>query len=272
MDEIVQQNSYEFDERFYQKVVDESVFYQPSVTYILGCAYPAEFGLIEWRGDVGNKRAEEILSETSDDGKFVHSCIEELLKGNSITSDSIRSDRSPKRSLKILRCLKSFLDWFEKYKPKTIKTESIVWSDEHGFAGTMDYLCEIDGKTYLIDWKTSKSIRDSHKVQVCAYGLAEKTDYVAILQLGNTTKARYSFKVLEDDERNCYTEEFHATNRLFKTKFPNAKPNQETFPDFFKIKCPEDDSKPQLFVPKNKENKSETQKQEAVGSNESSMG
>lgn len=234
--EIVRIDNYCFDERFYCKIVNGERIFQPSVTHIIGCAYPSSFALMEWRGDVGNKRADEILEETGVDGSFVHESIQGILEGHSVDGSLINSKFSPRRSLKIKRCLKAFLDWHEKFKPVILKLESIVWSDEYGFAGTLDLLCEIEKKTYLVDFKTSKSLHDSHKVQVCAYGMAEKADYVALLHLGNTTKQRYSFKVLTDEERKEGESAFMMTNALFKVLNPNARPSEETFPEVFTLK------------------------------------
>lgn len=262
-DNIIRLDNYEYDERFYMKELDDSCVYNPSVTYMIGCAYPTEYGLVQWRGDVGNKRADEILEETGDDGSFVHECIEGILNGESIQSELINMKYKPKRTLKIKRCLKAFLDWHKEHMPETISAESIIWVDpinihekyEHegdvedcekckeinGFAGTLDFLCEINGEKYLIDFKTSKAIRPTHKIQVCAYGLAHEVDHVALLHLGNTTKKRYSFNVLKPEDRLKYTKQFFQVNRLFKTLYPNAKPNLETFPETFTLRKDEDD-------------------------------
>ena len=227
--------SYVFDERFYRRTVNGEEQYAPSVTHILGCAYPSDFGLTQWRGDVGNKRADEILEETSMDGSFVHESIDNILKGGKIQREEIETKFSPRRSLKVMRCLKAFLDWHEEYKPVVINTEHTVWNEEHRFAGTLDLHCTIEKQSYIVDFKTSKSIHDSHKAQLCAYALACPADKVAIVHLGNTTKKKYSFLVFDDDDRKRYTEEFLQTNKLFQTLNPNARPNEETFPDYFSL-------------------------------------
>lgn len=259
---IIRIDNYNFDERFYRKEVDDGYVFNPSVTYMIQCAYPQGNFLAQWRGDVGNKRADEILEETGNDGSFVHECIEGILNGEEIKSEIIDKKFNPKRSLKVKRCLKSFIDWHEEYQPTTIETESIIWVDPinlhvkaghkvdfeecgrcqeySGFAGTLDYLCEIGGETYLIDFKTSKAIYPGHKVQIAAYGLAHQVDHIGLLHLGNATKKRYSFNILKDEDRYKFTEEFLQTNRLFKTLYPNACPNLETFPDIFTIKKEKD--------------------------------
>lgn len=233
---ITRIDNYEFDERFYQKINDDGKkVFVPSVTYILGSAYPQDFGLTQWRGDVGNKRADEILEETSEDGSYVHRAIELILNKQIIKGEEISKRFSSRRSLKIKRCLKAFLDWYEEYKPTVVSTEYIVWNDEHKFAGTVDLKCKIGEEMYIVDFKTSKTLHNTHKAQICAYGVADKVDKVALLHLGNTTKKKYSFNVLDKEEVTRFTEEFHVTNKLFETLNPNAAPTTETFPDIFLI-------------------------------------
>lgn len=232
---IEQINSYEFDERFYQQVVNKKMEYRPSVTYKLHAAAPTEYGLIHWRGDVGNKRADEIMEEASALGSFVHDCIDKMINGEKISSDAFRTQFKPKHALKGLRCMQAFMDWEKEYKPKFLKNEYIVWNDEYNFAGTVDLRCQIGEETYLIDFKTSKSLSAAHKVQIAAYGMADPADKLALLQLGNTTKKRYTFSVLKPADVEKYTEQFKATSDLFEVMYPNAAPSQETFPEYFKL-------------------------------------
>ena len=239
-EEIKKLDTYEFDERFYQKIVNNEKIYLPSVTYILSCAYPTEFGLTHWRGDVGNKRADEILEETSADGTFVHECIEKIILQQKISSEDISSKFSPKRSLKIKRCLKAFLDWVEEAKPEFINSEYIIWNDTKRYAGTVDCYCKIGEVFYFIDFKTSKSIHTSHKVQIVAYSNADnRPGKCAILHLGNTTKKKYSFLEIKDEDEAKYWGQFQKTNDLFQSIYPNASPTNEIFPEYFKLSIKE---------------------------------
>lgn len=231
--EIVRVEQYSFDERYYQREIGPNLYeYAPSMTYVLSCVYPAH-ELAEWRGDVGNKRADEIMNEAGEDGNFVHAAIERILKGEEVTTIEIEQQFKQRRSLKVKRCLKAFLDWYLEVKPQIISLEYSVWGD--GYAGTVDLKCIIGGETYIVDFKTSKSIHNSHKVQISGYGMADKVDKVALLHLGNTTKKKYSFLVLDDDVRERYEKECKMAVNMFHTLNPNAKPTDETFPEIFKI-------------------------------------
>ena len=121
MSKIKQLTSIDFDERFYEK----NGKFAPSVTYLLGCVYPSNKGLMRWVGEVGNERAEQIKNEAGDDGSFVHQAIEQLLLGKKISTELIMTKFNRRRALKVKRCIKAFLDWHAKYKPETISTEKI---------------------------------------------------------------------------------------------------------------------------------------------------
>lgn len=51
-----------------------------------------------------------------------------------------------------------FIDWAVKNKVRFLESEKQVYSKTYFFAGTLDFICEIDGKVYVGDLKTSKGI------------------------------------------------------------------------------------------------------------------
>ena len=230
-DEIKRIDVIEYDERFYQ-MGDK---YFPSVIYILGLAYPSGGGLTRWIGDIGNKRAEEIRDEAGEDGSFVHDAIDRMIKGEQIKAEEIEKlFKKAERILKVKRCLKAFLEFYNEYKPIILSTEYTVINEKERYAGTIDLKCSIGGEEYLIDYKTSKSISVSHKVQLAAYNQADNGNKakLAILHLGNTTKSGWSF--LEIKEKENYYNQFNITNKLFQEIYPNAKPTINVFPlEFF---------------------------------------
>jgi ATP-dependent exoDNAse (exonuclease V) beta subunit len=203
------------------------------VTYVLNSA-PTSQHLIQWIADVGAKRADEIKEEAGDIGSFVHDACEKMLLGEKISNEVISSMFKPKKSLKVKKCLQSFLDWYEEYQPEVISTEKTIWEDDMLYAGTMDLACKINGEIYIIDFKTSKSIHDSMKIQLSAYNYAEYKGQAkqAILHLGNTTKKGYSFNECEFDK---YFRQFKAILGVFKELNPNARPHLKMFPEYFKL-------------------------------------
>ena len=121
-----------------------------------------------------------------------------------------------------LLCVKSFIDWMNEAKPEVIATETTIFSEIHGYAGTIDLICKLDGVPYVIDFKTSKQVWREHELQISAYRTAiengentfqEKNENgtetgrlvdlsglkTAILQVGyDRNKAGYKFTEIED--------------------------------------------------------------------------
>tara|TARA_X000001382_G_scaffold116995_1_gene96412 strand:+ start:26 stop:385 length:360 start_codon:yes stop_codon:yes gene_type:complete len=52
---------------------------------------------------------------------------------------------------------------------KFLETEVSLVSEKYQFGGTFDAIAEINGKNYLIDFKTSKSIYQEYVIQLAAY-------------------------------------------------------------------------------------------------------
>jgi hypothetical protein len=252
---IRQLTTYEHDERFYQRTVDGEVVFAPSLTHILGETYPGDYGLSRWRGDVGNERADQLMREAGEEGTYVHDAIPRLFRGESIPSQDVR-DRfyPPARALKVLRCLAAFIEWTREWQVEPLldeggepEIERVTWCTDPRFAGTIDLVCwatnpkkDSEGRLYLVDFKSGKSIQEAHKAQVCGYQHSWKQDYTiditpAILHLGNQTKRHWSFNVLDDDEVETYTRRCLAAIETYHLHHPDAKPNAETYPETFTL-------------------------------------
>jgi ATP-dependent exoDNAse (exonuclease V) beta subunit len=63
-------------------------------------------------------------------------------------------------------------NWKAEAKPEIIATETTIFSDIHGYAGTVDCICRIDGVPYVIDFKTSKQVWHEYELQISAYRVA----------------------------------------------------------------------------------------------------
>lgn len=68
----------------------------------------------------------------------------------------------------------SFLKWAKERNFRPVANEVPVWSDKHGYRGTLDCIGEVDGVMTLLDWKTSNSIRLGYRLQLAAYWYAYK--------------------------------------------------------------------------------------------------
>ena len=62
-----------------------------------------------------------------------------------------------------------FVDWWEEYNPTLLEAEVHLFSDELKVAGTCDLICEIGGKIWLIDFKTSNHLQTTYDLQTAVY-------------------------------------------------------------------------------------------------------
>lgn len=181
-----------------KKEIDDTHYYYvngkfvPGVTTILHEAMPMPYNLRQWIGDVGNEKAEAKLKKAGDRGTAIHNACEALLKGATIDLDKEFPERRDKKALV------SFVNWVAEFQPEVKEIEFTVAS-QHGFAGTLDLFCLIQKEPWIIDFKTSSGVYDSHKLQVAgAYkqafyemtGIKAKT---AILHLNPRTKKGWTW-------------------------------------------------------------------------------
>jgi hypothetical protein len=152
----------------------------PSVTWIAGY-WPKGIGFYKWLADRGWDEAEAAKQAAGDKGSRVHLAIEKILKGEEFRIDTKVEDKGrstehdtafSELSYEELLCVKSFIDWRNEVKPEVIATETTVFSDIHGYAGTVDLVCRIDGIPYVIDFKTSKQVWKEYELQISAYRVA----------------------------------------------------------------------------------------------------
>jgi hypothetical protein len=70
--------------------------------------------------------------------------------------------------------------WLNEHHVQPIEVEAFLINETHGYGGTCDLIAEIDGETWLLDWKSSKSVAwpngnvyDEMRLQLAAYSRAE---------------------------------------------------------------------------------------------------
>lgn len=110
--------------------------------------------------------ANEIKNNAARRGTAVH----HLIEGK--TKEELRLEEGDWESVEPM--YESFKLWASERNFKAIHNEVSVWSDKHGYKGTLDCIGEVDGVTTLLDWKTSNSIRLEYRLQLAAYWYAYK--------------------------------------------------------------------------------------------------
>lgn len=209
------------DERWYVKQVTDpetrlpKLLYVPSVTWIAG-HYPKGIGFYKWLADKGWDESQAIKAAAGDKGSKVHEAISAILRGEEVRIDSKFTNPSTEQleELTLEECdaIKTFVDWRNEVKPESIAWDVTIFSEKYGYAGTIDYICRIDGKVYIVDFKTSAEVWSEYELQVSAYkqplesgefhveGFTEVADIqLAILQIGyRRNKAGYKWNEVED--------------------------------------------------------------------------
>jgi hypothetical protein len=170
------------DERFYFKAGRDAqsgtpvMLAVPSVTWIAG-HYPKGIQFYKWLASKSWDEAEAIKASAGDKGSKVHEAISAILNGQEVRIDSKFLNRSAGQleelTFEEVECIKSFIDWkatLESFEP--IAWDVVVFSEQHGYAGTIDLIARVNGELYIIDFKTSQNVWPEYEMQVSAYRVA----------------------------------------------------------------------------------------------------
>lgn len=72
---------------------------------------------------------------------------------------------------KATKLLTQYIAWLEKNNAKILYVEQNVFSETYFLGGIFDMIIEVDGKTYIADFKTSSGVYPSHFIQMGGYEL-----------------------------------------------------------------------------------------------------
>lgn len=101
--------------------------------------------------------------EAGASGTLVHEWAEKYIAGE---------DPEMPTDEKVLNGVIAFLNWVTEHKVKFLASEMMVYSKKHNYVGTLDAIGKINGKTCLIDFKTSSGVYSEMRYQVAAYQMA----------------------------------------------------------------------------------------------------
>jgi len=135
----------------------------PSVTTVTGLL--KKQSIIAWRKRVGEEEANRISSTAARRGTRIHSLAEKYLLNESVNPDMFD------------------IEMWNKFKPilhninNIYALEQSLFSDHLEVAGTVDCIAEYNGKMSVIDFKTSKRIKQRDNIhdyfmQCSAYAVA----------------------------------------------------------------------------------------------------
>jgi len=228
------------DERWYAKPgVDKNknpiYKFIPSVTWIAGY-YPKGVPFYKWLANKGWNEAEAIKNAAGNKGSKVHQAVELLILGGTVKmEDKLENKETGEMealTLEEYEAILAFAEWFDIVKPKILAIEKYGINEKENYAGTIDLICEIEGKVWLIDFKTSQHIWPEHIIQVSAYkhsdlGKEHRVEKLGILQLGlkkNKIK-KYRFTEVEDKFGL-----FLAAKQIWASENENVEPKVKDYP------------------------------------------
>lgn len=116
-----------------------------------------------------NSYFKEQIKNAADWGSLVHETIEHILKKEKVVV--------PKH---ISISIKAFKDWKKDNSLKINDVKDIerrVIDFEHGYAGTVDLIAELNGNSGVIDVKTTTTISRQHSLQTAAYMMAYNKEH-----------------------------------------------------------------------------------------------
>ncbi len=108
---------------------------------------------------------DKAKKDAGEHGTDLHALAEEYIKTCIETNDGKPLQAAPKE-------LEKFVEWAVKENVRFLESEKKVYSAIHWYAGTLDLLAEKDGKPFIADIKTGKSIYPEYHFQMAAYTLA----------------------------------------------------------------------------------------------------
>jgi hypothetical protein len=228
------------DNRFY---TSESGAFIPSVTTVLQ-AYPKDAHFYSWIKQVGED-ADTIRDEAGRRGSIVHSLTERYDAGEEVNLLDNGGNINFKMSEWTM--FERYVEYRQQVQQEIMFSEINFISEQLGYAGTVDRIVNINGKTYLIDIKTSNSIYDYYWLQLAAYNELIKEayqskhviDHVAILWLNAKTRTSgkngaiqgpgWQLIIREDIERENDLKLFNATKLLWDAQNSDIKPRIKTY-------------------------------------------
>lgn len=234
------------DERWYARPAADPVTglpttytYIPSVTWI-GHHYPKGIAYHKWLAQHGWDEAVAIREAAADKGSKVHQAVAALLDGRrvALTDAFVNPSTGHPEELTLAEydCLLAFAAWHAETQPTFVAKDFVVWADDDAYAGTVDLLCRIGSRVWLVDFKTSQYVWPEHRIQVTAYrdalppallcGEPREAVGLAILQLGyrgNRRKWKWT-------PVTPVPELFQAARAIWAEETAGAQPYQRDYP------------------------------------------
>lgn len=183
----------------------------PSVTELIGLLNKPY--LIKWANSLGLKgeKYDDVSSMYTDIGTLTHKLNEIYITSNrstlAVAEEYKRSTIHYDYKVVALNSFKNFKRWYddnyENIKP--LYNEYTVIGEK--YAGTIDFICELNGQPTIIDFKTSREISVDYYIQLMAYYnlLKEKGIKITRVAILRQDKYKLDYEYLEYDIKKLKT-------------------------------------------------------------------
>lgn len=166
----------------------------PSVTTILHSILIDPDPLIRWANGLGfgRKKYDDVMEQTANKGTIIHNVLQQLMEGKVPETKFNLSFKDITSVEFAINYAKTFFKEHNMTPATTKGVEMTLMSEELGYAGTLDWLGDMDNLLTLVDYKTSKKVRMNHILQVSAYDQLLQTkknikvDRAAVLLIRDT--------------------------------------------------------------------------------------
>lgn len=118
--------------------------------------------------EIASKEWRKAKDEAADVGTMAHDWIEQHIKG--------LNPPMPENAA-VMNCVSAYLKWEGENKIRWLKNEAIVYSKKYDYVGKFDAIAKIKGKTYLIDYKSSKGLYPEFYLQTAGYQIAYEEEH-----------------------------------------------------------------------------------------------
>lgn len=183
--------------------------------------------LAKWMLDTfsSHEEYEEFMTAAKEKGTAMHSGIEYACKLGSIGANDAQIESIVKRIPKEMfdTIPRGFWNFIKNETAGMIMgaTEQQVFNDDSLVAGTYD-LCAmaiIEGKTVVIDWKSSAQVYPEHIAKTCFYAHEVRADEAWIVIFGVDTQKGYRVKKITDKKTIAAGHEIVLTGKRLKELF-----------------------------------------------------
>ena len=205
---------------YYERsALEENRNYFYSVTTIID-VLDKGIGFARWLGNsLSYDHAQEYAEKAATVGNIVHALLMYLTWGRDIDTDNGFYDTKSGQILPIQNNVKKrllgVLKFYDDLKPEVMASELSLYNNRtykknfvYPFAGQVDLVAKIDGKIWMIDYKTGKEYKHSHELQLTAYKILwdalygsefGKIDNLACLYLSDGWRKGPTYKLAEYD-------------------------------------------------------------------------